>query len=128
MGREMPRILIVEDNESLRLLIKVVLEQQGYTVVSAANGVEAFEILRQDARFDALMSDINMPEMDGLHLIALVRHHFPSIPILIASAYLYQLQHARKLGASQFLHKPFGNQQLVEAIRVTVQPPAYAAV
>ena len=124
----MPRILIVEDNESLRLLIEVVLEQQGYTVVSAANGAEAFECLRQGAQFDALMSDIYMPEMDGLRLISLVRRHFPALPIIIASAYLYQIHHARKLGASQYLHKPFSNRQLVEVVRLAVQPPAYAAV
>jgi len=124
----MPRILIVEDNESLRILIEVVLEKQGYTVVSADNGADAFEYLQRDAQFDAIMSDIYMPEMDGLRLIALVRRHYPSIPIIIASAYLYQIQHARKLGASQYLHKPFTNRQLAEVVRVAVQRPTQAAV
>ena len=124
----MPRILIVEDNESLRLLIQVVLEQQGFTVVAVENGVQALETLRQDARFDAMMSDIHMPEMDGLSLIRFVRRNFPAIPIIIASAYLYQLQHVHKLGATQALHKPFTNRELVDVVRLTVQPPAQAAV
>lgn len=120
----MPRILVVEDNDSLRLLIEIVLEQQGFTVVTAPNGVAAYDMLRHDAQFDALMSDIYMPEMDGLRLISLVRQHFPSIPIIIASAYLYQLRQARKLGATQYLHKPFSNHQLVDIVRLTVQSPA----
>jgi CheY-like chemotaxis protein len=124
----MPRILIVEDNESLRMLIEAVLEQQGFTVVPVTNGEEAFQLLRKDAHFDALMSDILMPEMDGLHLISLVRRHFPTIPIIITSAYVYRLQQARTLGAAQFLHKPFSNSQLVDVVRMVLQPPAAAAV
>ena len=69
-----------------------------------------------------------MPEMDGIRLISLLRRQFPSIPVVIASAYLYQIQHALALGASQHLLKPFTNRQLVEAVRSVVPQTASAAV
>lgn len=124
----MPRILIVEDNESLRLLIEVVLEQQGYTVMAAANGAVAYDLMRQGEKFDAVVTDIYMPEMDGIRLLSLLRRQFPSVPVVIASAYLYQIQHALALGASQHLLKPFTNRQLVEAVCSVIPQTASAAV
>jgi CheY-like chemotaxis protein len=126
MKPRMPRILIVEDNDSLRTLIEVILEDQGYTVVQACNGLDAYQMLRRDARFDAIVSDIFMPEMDGLSLLSLVKQSFPTIPVILASAYLYQLQRARKLGAARHLLKPFSNSQLVEAVRSVLPSPACA--
>ena len=123
----MARILVVEDNDSLRELIGEVLQRQGYSVVEVENGAVAFETLRTDAQFDAIISDIYMPDMDGLRLIRLVKHHFPAIPIVIATAYLYQIKHALALGAAQALFKPFTNSQLVETVRAVVQKPALAA-
>lgn len=123
----MPRILVVDDNESLRELIEEVLQRQGYSIVQAENGAAAMKILCNDAQFDAIVSDISMPDLDGLRLTRLVRHQYPHIPVIIASAYYYQIKHARALGAVQHLHKPFSNAQLVEVVDAVVQRPALAA-
>jgi CheY-like chemotaxis protein len=123
----MARILVVDDNESLRELIQEVLQRQGFSIVQAENGAAAMEVLRYDPQFDAIVTDISMPDLDGLRLTRLVRIQYPHIPVIIASAYYYQIKHARALGAAQHLHKPFSNNQLVEVVQSVVQRPAAAA-
>jgi len=113
----MCRILVVEDNEGLRDLIRTLLSHQGYEVVEAANGVEAMMQLKIHERVDLVLSDIHMPDMDGIRLIEFLRLNYPTIPIVIASAYIYQIQDALKRGAIYHLIKPFSNQQLVDTIR-----------
>lgn len=118
----MCRILVVEDDDSLRALITTLLHRQGYVVVEAANGLQALGCLQSDARFDVIVSDIRMPDLDGIRLTELVRRRYAGIPVVIASAYLYQIQEAVKQGAIRHLLKPFSNQQLVETVQAAMRP------
>lgn len=123
----MSRILIVEDNESLRTLMSVLLERHGHTTVEATNGADAFALLDQYKRIDAIISDLCMPEIDGLQLLTQVKQQFPTMPVILTSAYMYQLRNARILGASRLLLKPFSNTQFIQAVDSALQQPALAS-
>jgi CheY-like chemotaxis protein len=82
-----PTILLVEDEVLLRMMLADELRAGNYTVIEAANGNEAFEVLRAGATIDALVTDVSMPgTLDGARLVALVRKSSPSTRIVIASA------------------------------------------
>jgi CheY-like chemotaxis protein len=120
----MRRILVIDDDESVRAAIEASLRRQGCAVVlaeSADHGAEAFEA----SDFDMVMVDIFMPGMDGLEAIKHLRERAPTIPIVAMSGYRYRsstspgpdfLEMSVKLGASYRLSKPFGHDQLKAAI------------
>src|SRR6202007_1595304 len=81
-------ILMVEDEEGLRQLNARGLASRGYTVLEAANGVEAIEVLeRHDGRVDLVVSDVVMPEMDGPTLLRELRRRDPTLNIIFVSGY-----------------------------------------
>jgi CheY-like chemotaxis protein len=112
----MARILIVEDNEPFRALLKQMLEIAGHTVTQAATGLAAIEILRLEPP-DVVLTDIVMPDQDGLGVIMMVRKEIPVIAMSggLTSSPLY-LDLAKKLGARRVLAKPFTPEQLFEAL------------
>ena len=79
-------ILLAEDEEASRLLYTEELEEAGFNVLTAANGLQALGIL-EDVKVDLLMTDIKMPDMHALELIPRVREEHPDLPILVASAF-----------------------------------------
>lgn len=111
-------ILIADDNEGVRTIIKLTLQFKGYTLVEAGDGAEAFAIL--DKRpFDLLISDIAMPQMNGLELLAKVRAdgRFAHLPIIICSAE----EDAKEddllaRGANAFLPKPVRPMELLSTV------------
>ena len=82
----MKRILVVDDEEAIRLLYREELSEAGYQVEVAANGAEALHMVEQ-ARPDLMTIDIRMPGMDGIELLAKVRAKHRDLPIIICSAY-----------------------------------------
>jgi len=115
-----PRILIVEDDDELRTVLRQFLEQEGYGVVEAADGRAAMEMQRQTGA-DLVITDIVMPEMDGIETIMALRRGFPSVKIIAISggervgprAFLNL---AKVLGAHRTLHKPFVFEDMLEAV------------
>jgi DNA-binding response OmpR family regulator len=104
-----PRLLVVDDNKVNRLLLARTLELLGHEVAHAANGRSALQMLR-DARFDLLLLDLKMPEMDGFDLLEL-RSGEPTlqdVPVIVTSSLEGVADVARciELGADDFLHKP----------------------
>ncbi len=81
------RILLVDDEPDLLDILGEFLEEQGYSVVTAQDGIRALEILGADQNFDLLLSDINMPRMKGFELIHAVRKSFPNIITALITAY-----------------------------------------
>ena len=79
-------ILLAEDEEASRLLYTEELEEAGFNVLTAANGLQALGLL-EDVKVDLLMTDIKMPDMHALELIPRVREEHPNLPILVASAF-----------------------------------------
>jgi DNA-binding NtrC family response regulator len=113
----MPRILVVEDEDHIRLLVTSILWQKGYDVVEATTGREALSMLREESNFDAIITDLRMPKTDVLYYIDLLKHEFPSIPLIIMSAHITSswAKDAVKQGAACMV-KPFTRQQLLDCV------------
>ena len=81
------RILLADDEQDLLDVLSEFLEDEGYQVVTANDGVAALEILARDSRFDLLLSDINMPRMKGFELISESRKRYPAVKCGLITAY-----------------------------------------
>jgi two-component system cell cycle sensor histidine kinase/response regulator CckA len=116
-------ILLVEDEDGLRALNARGLSSRGYTVLQAANGVEAIEVLDQrGGNIDLVVSDVVMPEMDGPTLLKELRRRDPSIKFIFVSGYAEDA-FAKSLPEGpppDFLAKPFTLKQLVAAVKQTM--------
>jgi two-component system cell cycle sensor histidine kinase/response regulator CckA len=117
-------ILLVEDEEGLRRLNARGLASRGYTVLEAANGVEAIEVLeRHDGKVDLVVSDVVMPEMDGPTLLRELRIRDPSLKIIFVSGYAEDAFQKHLPADGQqfaFLAKPFTLKQLVNEVKETL--------
>jgi len=107
---KMKRILIVEDNPANRELLREVLESRGYEVEEARNGKEALHVLPL-MKVDLAIVDLQMPEMDGITLVRLIREHpaIGKLPVLALTAYAMHGDKERALqsGFDGYLTKPF---------------------
>jgi two-component system cell cycle sensor histidine kinase/response regulator CckA len=116
-------ILIVEDEDMVRTVAERALTRQGYSVLTAANGEEALELLAGLAKegaptVDLLISDVVMPTMDGPTMVRHARERYPDLPILFMSGYAEeQLRRSIDLDRVAFIAKPFSVQQLAVAAR-----------
>jgi DNA-binding response OmpR family regulator len=113
------RILIAEDEEPLRSLITRALAEDGHFVVACADGVEALDMLQsEDGGFDLLLTDIKMPDMDGIALTLAVARDFPKIPILLMTGYADQRERVAGLGAliCDVVAKPFAVAEIKFAV------------
>lgn len=111
------KILVVEDDPNLREAIVDSLMLKGHLVQEVCNGVEAVKVIAQSS-LDIVLSDINMPQMDGLQLLAHVKKHQPWLPMILMTAYgdVGQAVKAMQLGANDYLMKPFEVQELLTVI------------
>ena len=102
------RILVVEDDPRLREAIVDTLMLKGHDVSEAPNGIEALAVLTNQ-EVDLVLSDINMPGMDGLELLDKVKQAHPWLPIVLMTAYgdVGQAVKAMQRGANDYLMKPF---------------------
>jgi CheY-like chemotaxis protein len=112
-------ILLIDDNDDLSAGTAELLRRAGHSVRVGRNGVEALELLKEQTP-DLLITDIVMPEKDGLGLILKVRSDFPALPIIAMSGtappnQLY-LTMAAKRGTIATLAKPFSREQLLDAV------------
>lgn len=117
-------ILIVDDSESIRELVALTLESSGYTVVKGNDGVEALQKL--DGReFNLVITDLNMPNMDGLQLIRELRRKdgYTGIPILLLTTESQQSrkEEAKAAGATGWIVKPFVPEKLLDVIKKIVR-------
>jgi CheY-like chemotaxis protein len=80
-------VLVVEDDASVRLLIRDVLEELGYRAIEAADAQAAIEHLGSGKIFDLMISDVGLPGMNGRQLAEIARQHFPDLPILFVTGY-----------------------------------------
>jgi two-component system, cell cycle response regulator CpdR len=106
----MPRVLIADDEEAMRTLVARAIAMDGHDIVTAQDGAEALEILnRQDGSFDLLLTDIQMPVMDGIALALTVARDFPGLTILLMTGFAEQRERAHGLDAivRDVITKPF---------------------
>ncbi|MEM1157974.1 MAG: response regulator [Verrucomicrobiota bacterium] len=123
----MKRIMIIDDSDATRASIECVLIALGHHVVSVENGVEAVKQLQQQDPFDLLITDIFMPEMDGIEVIEKSKQQFPDMKIIAISAGGMGIQGqemlniASDLGAEKIVKKPFSNDEISEAVTHILQ-------
>jgi len=116
----MSSILLVDDEPLLRQNLSRFLEMLGHDVLVAANGKEALSVI-EDSPVDLVVTDVNMPDMDGLELINALRGRTPPLPIIVMSGggrfdKSMLLQSATVLGAVVSLAKPFSLEELKGAV------------
>lgn len=126
----MNRILIIDDDTSVRASIMTSLEQEGFNVVAVDDGRAGLAAL-ESATFDLVVVDIFMPGMDGLETITALRQRAPLVPIIATSSFMFRdsatpapdfLAMATKLGAAYSLHKPFRAGELIGAVQACLRP------
>lgn len=110
-------ILVADDEKSIRLTIQQALSTQGYKVNTAVDGRTALEQLKTDS-IDLLLLDIQMPGMDGVEVLKLAMSQQPSLKVIMVSAHgsIDSAVDAMKLGAVDYLQKPFTPSELREAV------------
>ena len=116
-------ILIVDDSETVRQVLKLALGNAGYQVVEAEDGFDALAKL-SGAQIDMLITDLNMPNMDGLELIKKVRdegkHRFTPIVMLTTESSEEKKKAGREAGASGCIVKPFKPEQLLKVVKMVL--------
>lgn len=114
-------ILVVDDEELLRNALIFQFKREGYNVLSASNGKEAFEIIKTN-KIDAVVSDIQMPGGNGIELLKDVKNFDVEIPVLVFITAFADITEAEAydLGANAIFSKPFDRKQLVKCIKEAV--------
>ncbi|MGD0397947.1 MAG: response regulator [Syntrophobacteraceae bacterium] len=120
----MPQILVIDDDLQTLFLLREMLDQAGYGVLVAPDGKEGIRVC-ESTRVDLVITDVFMPEMEGLAVIMALRREFPDIKIIAVSGggrigpkdYLIV---AGKLGANRTFTKPFGCNELLDAVKELV--------
>jgi two-component system, chemotaxis family, chemotaxis protein CheY len=118
------KVLVVEDSSSMRAYLTTVLESgsEAYDleIVEAASGFEALKTLPHH-KFDAILTDINMPDINGLELVSFLKNHpvYKTIPIMVISTESTDedRRRAAALGAEEYLVKPFQTGELMDKLR-----------
>ena len=116
------RVLVVDDALSVRIVIKKALEQEGHKVLEAANGKDAIDLLQKSTqRVDFIISDFNMPVMDGAEFVQRVRvlpdYRFIKVLMLTGNVNDQTKEQAKKAGVSAWMTKPFDIQAIVRAVQ-----------
>ena len=113
LGEATKRILIVDDEENTRIGLSKLLAQEGFEVECAANGNEALDCLGH-RKVNLVISDINMPDMNGLAFLRELSRKFPSTNVIMITAYggVESYLEAMNLGAYEYLHKPVRLEEL----------------
>jgi CheY-like chemotaxis protein len=122
----MPRILLVDDDDQVRTMLRVTLERAGYEITEANNGYKALGVLRSSGVPDLIITDIVMPDMEGLEMIRQIRKDLPDVKIIAISgggriSPDNYLNYARSFGAAFGLTKPVDRQELLDTIEKTLQ-------
>ncbi len=113
-----PSILVVDDEEIIRSLLKRVIEIDGYRVVTASNGVEALNIIKHK-NINLVISDIKMPEMTGVELLKEIITQELNMKVVLMTGLSLEVNkdQALTLGAADYISKPFNNTEILEKIR-----------
>jgi len=117
----MARILIIDDEPQIRSMLTLMLEREGYEVVEAPDGVDGIKIYRQNPA-DLIITDLIMPNKDGIGMIIDLKKEFPDVKIIAMSGGGLNkpdgyLKGAKKLGAACTLTKPIDREEMLEAVR-----------
>ena len=112
------RILIVDDESSLREVLSIMLHREGYQVDTAVDGEQAASRLRSRS-YDLVISDIRMPRMSGLELLRMIKEHTPETVVVMITAFSTsdEAVEAMKKGAYDYITKPFNNEEIKQIVK-----------
>ncbi len=124
----MQQVLVVDDSRVVRRCVAAVLQEAGFSTVEAEDGCEAFDVFQQRA-FDLVVTDIVMPNCDGLTLTGKIRAADREIPIVIltSTADRCQVDKAKAVGASAYLLKPFDPGALIQRVETLLASTSQTA-
>jgi CheY-like chemotaxis protein len=113
------RALVVDDEPDVAGTIRGVLEHEGFEVETAQNGRDALDLLVSGPQFDVVITDVRMPEMDGLELLRQVRKLRKNLPVIVLTGYASEKDGLEALdeGAFDYISKPFKVKALMEVVR-----------
>jgi len=116
------KILVVEDERSMREVLKILLEGEGYTVAVAAGGVDGMGLLNKDI-FDMVITDINMPKVNGFEILKKVKEISPDTIVIMITAFgnTESAIEAMQLGAYDYIHKPFKIDEIRHVVRKALE-------
>ena len=120
MSQDRLTVMVVEDEAALRAGIRRMLQEEGYNVVEAENGVTALQLLEGPASetIDLVLTDLRMPVMDGRQLASALARRRPSLPVVFMSGFTAQLMDLRLVSPHlAFLAKPIRNADLLAAVK-----------
>jgi CheY-like chemotaxis protein len=120
----MAYILIVDDEPHIRLLVSALLRQQGHVVREAETGAIALDLLKLDPQVELVVTDIQLPELDGVELVQTIKNQFPHLRVVVSSIFRYRMAEAQKKGADGILNKPYSRWQLLDSIHRALVPCA----
>ena len=119
-------ILIVDDSSSLRTVVKLALQRAGYSVIEAGDGQQALAALESAGKVHLVVSDVNMPNMDGITLLTRIkqhpRHKYLPVVMLTTEGQDEMKARGRAAGAKAWIVKPFNPPQLLDAVSKLVLP------
>ena len=124
MAAANPRVLVVEDDESVRHMLSIALSSDGFHVYTAASGKEGLDVLKGPERFDVCVTDVRMPGMDGLAFIAEATRSTDPTPTFIAMSAYGDEQlalEALRRGAFDYISKPFEPKDLCLKLKLVVE-------
>jgi DNA-binding NtrC family response regulator len=118
LGKRLKRILVVDDEENARICLARLLSNEGFLIDCVSNGFEALNYLRQQ-EVDLIISDINMPEMNGITFLKELNKSFPKSNVIIITAYggVESYIEAMNLGAFEYINKPVKIEELKSILK-----------
>ena len=118
----MNKILIVDDELNMRLVLSAMLKKEGYDVASAADGFEALQILKS-GRIAAVITDLKMPRIDGMELLNRISQEYPDVPVIMITAHgtVATAVEALKKGALDYITKPFELEELKSVVAKAIK-------
>jgi DNA-binding NtrC family response regulator len=121
------KILLVDDEEAIRKMVRAILGEELYVYREASNGLDAQVILENESH-DLIVSDVIMPDCDGIELVMAIRNKFPEIKVIVMSGggrvrAGHYLDLAEKLGAARVFEKPFDTDELRGAVAELLADP-----
>jgi len=120
--KALPTVLVVDDEEPVRRVERRVLEEDGYQILEATNGVEGVDLLTGDTVVDLLIADLDMPVLSGDEMVRRIRAIRPDLRVLYVTGNIDQLMDARPLWEGEaFLEKPFSAAGLREAVSLLLK-------
>ena len=116
------RILVVEDDKDIQELVEEILKAEGYVVLTAANGLEGYELFKTN-QVDLIILDIMMPKMDGYQMAKLVRQRDEKVPIIMLTALEGEYDEIKgfEIGVDDYITKPFSFNILIKRVKAIIR-------